>query len=99
VRTVGSISCRLLSWLSTAFVVVQTCLQGRILHCGVFDLYSQISYLPICRLLTFIPVSGLRKKHSAPTSMTFEDQMSRANANQADMFGNTDSVVKFVLEG
>lgn len=25
--------------------------------------------------------------------------MSRANTNQADMFGNTDAVVKFVLEG
>lgn len=44
-------------------------------------------------------ISGLRKKHSAPTSMTFEDQMARANNNQADMFGNTDAVVKFVLEG
>lgn len=44
-------------------------------------------------------ISGLRKKHSAPTSMTFEDQMARQNANQADMFGNTDAVVKFVLEG
>ncbi|KAI9800214.1 MAG: hypothetical protein M1825_004198 [Sarcosagium campestre] len=44
-------------------------------------------------------ISGLRKKHSAPNSMTFEDQMARANANQADMFGNTDAVVKFVLEG
>lgn len=45
-------------------------------------------------------ISGLRKKHSAaPTSMTFEDQMARANPNQADMFGNTDAVVKFVLEG
>ncbi|KAI9722857.1 MAG: hypothetical protein M1828_004423 [Chrysothrix sp. TS-e1954] len=43
-------------------------------------------------------ISGLRKKHSAPTNMTFEDQMSR-NPNQADMFGNTDAVVKFVLEG
>jgi WD40 repeat protein len=44
-------------------------------------------------------ISGLRKKQSAPTSMTFEDQMARANPNQADMFGNTDAVVKFVLEG
>ncbi|KAF9892950.1 hypothetical protein FE257_000542 [Aspergillus nanangensis] len=44
-------------------------------------------------------ISGLRKKHSAPTSMSFEDQMARANPNQADMFGNTDAVVKFVLEG
>jgi coatomer protein complex subunit alpha (xenin) len=43
-------------------------------------------------------ISGLRKKHSAPTSMTFEDQVARAN-NQNDMFGNTDAVVKFVLEG
>lgn len=44
-------------------------------------------------------ISGLRKKHSAPTSMSFEDQMARANPNQADMFGNTDAIVKFVLEG
>ncbi|KAJ5124297.1 uncharacterized protein N7515_008122 [Penicillium bovifimosum] len=44
-------------------------------------------------------ISGLRKKHSAPTSISFEDQMARANQNQADMFGNTDAVVKFVLEG
>lgn len=44
-------------------------------------------------------ISGLRKKHSAPTSMSFEDQVARANQNQADMFGNTDAVVKFVLEG
>ncbi|ROT37874.1 Coatomer, alpha subunit [Sodiomyces alkalinus F11] len=44
-------------------------------------------------------ISGLRKKHSAPTSMTYEDQVARANQNQADMFGNTDAVVKFVLEG
>ncbi|CAK7273063.1 hypothetical protein SEPCBS119000_005453 [Sporothrix epigloea] len=44
-------------------------------------------------------ISGLRKKHSAPTSMSYEDQMARQNQNQADMFGNTDAVVKFVLEG
>ena len=44
-------------------------------------------------------ISGLKKKHSAPASMTFEDQMARNNPNQADMFGNTDAVVKFVLEG
>ncbi|KAE8312405.1 coatomer WD associated region-domain-containing protein [Aspergillus transmontanensis] len=44
-------------------------------------------------------ISGLRKKHSAPTTMSFEDQMARANPSQADMFGNTDAIVKFVLEG
>ncbi|KAL2827089.1 coatomer WD associated region-domain-containing protein [Aspergillus pseudoustus] len=44
-------------------------------------------------------ISGLRKKHSAPTTMSFEDQMARSNPSQADMFGNTDAVVKFVLEG
>ena len=44
-------------------------------------------------------ISGLRKKHSAATSTPFEDQMSRANQQQAEMFGNTDAVVKFVLEG
>ena len=43
-------------------------------------------------------ISGLRKKHSAPTTMTFEESV-RQNQNQADMFGNTDAVVKFVLEG
>lgn len=44
-------------------------------------------------------ISGLRKKHSAPTSMSFEDQAARNNAQQTDMFGNTDAMVKFVLEG
>ena len=44
-------------------------------------------------------ISGRRKKHSAPTSMSFEDQVARSNQQQADMFGNTDAVVKFVLEG
>ncbi|KAJ9099019.1 hypothetical protein QFC20_005776 [Naganishia adeliensis] len=45
-------------------------------------------------------ISGLRKKnqaHSAPMSM--EEQMQRANQGQADLFGNTDAVVKYVLEG
>lgn len=31
--------------------------------------------------------------------MSYEDQIARANQNQTDMFGNTDAVVKFVLEG
>lgn len=44
-------------------------------------------------------ISGLRKKHYSPQSMSFEDQMARQNQQQADMFGNTDAVVKFVLEG
>ncbi|KAF2857962.1 hypothetical protein K470DRAFT_222364 [Piedraia hortae CBS 480.64] len=46
-------------------------------------------------------ISGLRKKHSAgPQAMgSFEDQMVRAGQQQADVFGNTDAVVKFVLEG
>lgn len=44
-------------------------------------------------------ISGLRKKHSAPSNMTFEDQMNRTGASQSDIFGNTDAVVKYVLEG
>jgi WD40 repeat protein len=42
-------------------------------------------------------ISGLRKKnqaHQAP--MSFEEQMSRANQGQADLFGNTDAVVSLV---
>jgi len=45
-------------------------------------------------------ISGLRKKnqaHQAP--MSFEEQMARAQQGQADLFGNTDAVVKYVLEG
>jgi len=44
-------------------------------------------------------ISGLRKKHSAPASLSFEDQLVRQSQQQVDMFGNTDAVVKFVLEG
>jgi coatomer protein complex subunit alpha (xenin) len=41
---------------------------------------------------------GLRKKNSAPSS-TFSDDLSRAPANHSDIFGNTDVLVKYVLEG
>ncbi|WVR09311.1 hypothetical protein IAU60_006376 [Kwoniella sp. DSM 27419] len=45
-------------------------------------------------------ISGLRKKNQASQApMSFEEQVSRANSNQADLFGNTDAVVKYVLEG
>ncbi|KAK4053259.1 hypothetical protein OIO90_004033 [Microbotryomycetes sp. JL221] len=44
-------------------------------------------------------ISGLRKKNTAAQPLTFEEQVQRANSNQADLFGNTDAVVKYVLEG
>ncbi|OAD77428.1 hypothetical protein PHYBLDRAFT_176941 [Phycomyces blakesleeanus NRRL 1555(-)] len=43
-------------------------------------------------------ISGLRKKNQAPTPMAFEDSFSRQNS-QADLFGSTDVMVKYVLEG
>lgn len=50
--------------------------------------------------------SGLRKKHSAPqnTASSFEEQMLQRsmqhnNPQAADIFGNTDATVKYVLEG
>jgi len=42
-------------------------------------------------------ISGLVKKHAAPGMSTFEDN--RNNRNQPDLFGTSDAVVKFVLEG
>lgn len=46
-------------------------------------------------------ISGLRKKHSAPTSSirSFEDQMQRKQLPQQDIFGNVNAIVKYVLEG
>lgn len=44
-------------------------------------------------------ISGLRKKMTTAQPMSFEDQVQRANQGQADLFGNTDAVVKYVLEG
>ncbi|KAI8840970.1 coatomer WD associated region-domain-containing protein [Chytriomyces cf. hyalinus JEL632] len=49
-------------------------------------------------------ISGLRKKHAAPQSMQFEDLHrggpgGPGGPGQPDMFGNTDVVVKYVLEG
>ncbi|CAJ0639193.1 15708_t:CDS:10, partial [Entrophospora sp. SA101] len=44
-------------------------------------------------------ISGLRKKNAAPSPMTFEDSFQRSTAAQADMFGSTDAIVKYVLEG
>ncbi|KAI8377703.1 coatomer protein alpha subunit [Radiomyces spectabilis] len=43
-------------------------------------------------------ITGLRKKNQAPTSMAFEDPFSRQSP-QADLFGSTDVMVKYVLEG
>lgn len=43
--------------------------------------------------------TGLRKKNTAAQPLSFEEQIQRANSNQADLFGNTDAVVKYVLEG
>ncbi|CAG8565874.1 7824_t:CDS:10 [Paraglomus occultum] len=44
-------------------------------------------------------ISGLRKKNAAPSSITFEDSLHRSAAAQADIFGSTDAIVKYVLEG
>lgn len=46
-------------------------------------------------------ISGLRKKHSAPTSTprSFEDQLQRKQLPQQDIFGNVNAIVKYVLEG
>ena len=45
-------------------------------------------------------ISGLRKKHSAPTSTrSFEDQLQRNQLPQQDIFGNINAIVKYVLEG
>ncbi|KAI8065150.1 coatomer WD associated region-domain-containing protein [Gongronella butleri] len=43
-------------------------------------------------------ITGLVKKNQAPSAMTFEDPFMRQNT-QADLFGSTDVMVKYVLEG
>jgi coatomer protein complex subunit alpha (xenin) len=43
-------------------------------------------------------ISGLVKKNQAPSAMSFEDPFARQNT-QADLFGSTDVMVKYVLEG
>ncbi|KAG2172138.1 hypothetical protein INT44_006607 [Umbelopsis vinacea] len=43
-------------------------------------------------------ISGLRKKNQAPGSQAYEDHFNRQNS-QADLFGSTDVMVKYVLEG
>lgn len=44
-------------------------------------------------------ISGLRQKHSAPQNNFYEEQYGRQNVPQQDIFGNTDAVVKYILEG
>ncbi|SNX86292.1 probable COP1 - coatomer complex alpha chain of secretory pathway vesicles [Melanopsichium pennsylvanicum] len=44
-------------------------------------------------------ISGLRKKNTSAQPMSIEEQIARANSGQADLFGNTDAMVKYVLEG
>jgi len=42
--------------------------------------------------------SGLRKKNAAPGTVSYDESAHRAS-QQADIFGSTDAIVKFVLEG
>lgn len=45
-------------------------------------------------------ISGLRQKHSAPQQGNmYEDQFNRQQIPQQDIFGNTDAIVKYILEG
>ncbi|KAG0224121.1 hypothetical protein BGX31_008182 [Mortierella sp. GBA43] len=42
--------------------------------------------------------SGLKKKNAAPGTVAYDESAHRAS-QQADIFGSTDAIVKFVLEG
>ncbi|KAF9204235.1 hypothetical protein BGZ49_005548 [Haplosporangium sp. Z 27] len=42
--------------------------------------------------------SGLRKKNAAPGTVSYDESAHRAS-QQADIFGSTDAIVKYVLEG
>ncbi|KAJ3044580.1 hypothetical protein HDV00_001506 [Rhizophlyctis rosea] len=44
-------------------------------------------------------ITGLRKKHAAPGSASFDHDIHRGPQGQPDMFGNTDAMTKYVLEG
>jgi WD40 repeat protein len=41
---------------------------------------------------------GLRKKNAAPGTVAYDESAHRAS-QQADIFGSTDAIVKYVLEG
>jgi WD40 repeat protein len=41
---------------------------------------------------------GLKKKNAAPGTVAYDESAHRAS-QQADIFGSTDAIVKFVLEG
>lgn len=64
------------------------------------SLVSQTRILPFRAVYSVKLYSiGLRKKSTSAAPLSFEEQIQRANAGQADLFGNTDAVVKYVLEG
>jgi WD40 repeat protein len=64
----------------------------------LFVSFSQAD-LPLFSSVRVWDITGLRKKTTTAQPMSFEDQVQRANSGQADLFGNTDAVVKYVLEG
>ena len=44
------------------------------------------------------PLIGLRKKNAAPGTVAYDESAHRAS-QQADIFGSTDAIVKYILEG
>jgi len=49
-------------------------------------------------LYAHMHVVGLRKKNAAPGTVAYDESAHRAS-QQADIFGSTDAIVKYVLEG
>ncbi|KAF9581859.1 hypothetical protein BGW38_000972, partial [Lunasporangiospora selenospora] len=57
-----------------------------------------LTFSPTSRILDSLRSTGLRKKNAAPGTVAYDESAHRAS-QQADIFGSTDAIVKYVLEG
>lgn len=90
---------RIWNWQSRQCIAILTGHNHYIMYA---EFHPKDDYIVSCSMDQTVRVwdiTGLRKKTTTAQPMSFEDQVQRANSGQADLFGNTDAVVKYVLEG